>query len=721
MRKPTVVAALSLAVYSAASTGALHAQESVSAPPAEESAGALEEIIVTANKRAEHLQDVPISVTAVSAETLQNSGVENVQDLRAVVPGLNVTQNTGFENTHLRGVGSSILGPGLENPIALYVDGVYYASTSSSLIDFVDVADVQVLKGPQGTLFGRNATGGLIQITTKAPTQEFHADADVTYGNYNTSKASVYLTGGIAADVAADFAAQYTRQGDGYGTNLANNQDVYQDVFDGTTRSKWVYTPSEETRLTAIFDFSRERNSDIALTLNPGTTAVPAYATYRFSNPWDTDTDVQPLIDNKGGGVSLRLDQSVGIAQLSNLLAFRQSATELNFDLDFTPIAQEGAFLYEKDRQLSEELQLASNADSRIHWVIGAYLFDAGGEYVSPSTITLGETGGIALTGNARTKSVAGFTQATTEVLPATNLTLGVRYTHEDRDLLANQFLLSDGVVELPLAASDKSEAFARPTYRAAVDHRFSDATLAYVSFNTGFKSGGWNTQVPQDPAFKPETLKAFEVGIKNDLFDRRLRADLAAFYYDYYNIQEQHLELISSGVINGPPAHLYGTDLDIEARITPAFRLGAGFEYLHARFVGDNPELPIGTPGGGVPLVSGSVDGNQLPLAPNADLSLTADYTFLLLGGETDANATYEHNSGFYLEPDNMIHQSPYNQLNLSVRWVRSDSKYSVRLWCNNVTDVAVITQGTTQVTGVQDIQYAAPRTYGVTVGLHL
>jgi len=681
----------------------------------------LQEVVVTANRRSERQQDVPISVTALSAETLASSGVSSLVDLRAVATGLNIQQDNGFMTTHLRGVGSSIIGPGLENPIALYVDGVYYASSASSLIDFVNVADVQVLKGPQGTLFGRNATGGLIQITTKTPTQEFHLDADAGYGNYETGKADFYVTGGILQNLASDLAVQVKHQGDGYGTNFATGKDVYRDDFDGTVRSKSLYAPSDATTLTAIFDFSHTRNSDNVLSLNPGTLASPASASYLFSHPWDTSMNVQPLIENKSGGASVHLDQDLGFAHLSDIVAYRRSTTDLDFDLDATAVPEEAAFLVENEHQLSEEIQLQSQTSSRVKWSAGIYYFNAVGAYVPPSLVTLGTTEGIALQGEEKTQSVAGYGQATTEILPQTNLTVGLRYTYENRKLIAGQSLLADGIPVASLGTADTSKSFDRPTYRVALDHRFSDETLAYVSFNTGFKSGGFNTQVPTDPAFSPETLKAYELGLKNDLLDRKVRLNVATFYYDYNNIQEQRLELASSGVINGPPAHIYGVDLDLQARITSALRLNAGLEYLHDRFVGSAPPLPIGTTEGGVPLASGSVAGNRLPVTPDTVATFGADYFFTAFRGEADANATYEYNSGWYAEPDNIIHQRAFNKLNLSLRWTSSDNHYTVALWCNNVTNAAVFGSGTTQVSGVQEVQFEPPRTFGITLGYHL
>src|ERR1700744_200675 len=171
------------------------------------------EVVVTAQRRSERLQDVPITVESVSADTMRTEGVNNIKDLTTVIPGLQIGDAVGFATPHLRGVGSTALAPGVESPIAIYVNGVYYASTTSSLFDFIDVDNVEVLKGPQGTLFGRNATGGLIQVTTKTPSQTPRLDADITYGNYQSVKSDVYVSGGILENLAAALAVSASGQG----------------------------------------------------------------------------------------------------------------------------------------------------------------------------------------------------------------------------------------------------------------------------------------------------------------------------------------------------------------------------------------------------------------------------------------------------------------------------------------------------------------------------
>ena len=689
----------------------------------------MDTVIVTANRRAENLQNVPVSVTAVSGANLVNSGVTNIQDLTAVVPGL-VVQNGGFATNHLRGVGSSTVGPGLENAIALYVDGVYYASAATNLVDFVDVSQVEVLKGPQGTLFGRNATGGLIQVTTKTPTHDLHMDADLSYGNYETGKGDLYITGGLTSNLAADLAIQASGQGQGYGYNHANGDDVYKTDSRVDTRSKWVLDLTPSTRVTTIFDYSQVRYSNPAITLIPGTNVLPFVGpTYAYSNRWDTDTDGQPLTFSKSGGVSTKIEQDLGFARVSDIVAYRQSYFFSTFDVDATATPLERTYLIDREHTFTEEAQIQSEKQDRIQYTAGIYYFNNDGKYAPGSQIQFpgpfslaAPLDAIGTVGEEISTSAAGYVQGTTEILPATNLTLGARYTYERRTIAGSD----TGIVghDIPIAilsTANNAKDFYRPTFRVALDHRFSPEVLGYVSANTGFKSGGFNTQNITDPAFAPETLNAYEAGLKTDLLDRRLRLNGSFFYYDYSHIQVLFIESGgSTGVINGPHATSYGVDLDAEARVTRDLTFTGGLEYVHDRFTSANPGVPTGVVGGGVPAFEASAEGNRLPVTPDAVVDLKGDYRFDLFGGSANADVTYQYNTGWFAEPDNIIHQPPFSLLNASLRWKSPGNTYTAALFATNLTNAVVQAFGSTLPTGEDSYSLAAPRLYGVTVGYH-
>ena len=549
-------------------------------------AGELDTIVVTAQRRQENLQNVPIAVAVISPSQLANSGITNLQELSLLVPGIQTAVSASASDTYLRGVGSQAFGPGVESPIALYIDGVYYASEFGAPAEFLNVDQVEVLKGPQGTLFGRNATGGLVQITTKTPSAETHVDADFSYGDYNTSKLDLYATTGIAEDLAADVAIKASHQGDGYGRNITTGEDAYRTDLDVGIRSKWLYTPAAGTSLTLIFDYNQIRTTDNALQVQPGSALPPQLASPYSNSPYEISANLDPLLYHKDGGVSAHLVQDLSFGQLVNTVAYRRSYTLLDLDIDETAIPYEGATIIEDEHQITEELQLLSAHDSLVSWTGGLfYFYDRAAD--APTTLALDPDPtvdpvppltGLMTSGIEGSESVAGYGQATAEVLPATNLTLGARYTWERRTLSDTNQTGLIGPVTIPILTNySASKDYTRPTYRGSLDHRFSPEILTYASVSTGFKSGGFNVASPTDPAYEPEKLVAYAIGMKNDLLDRRLRVNAEGFYYNYTDIQVVHPEPGAPGISNGASAHIYGLDVDAEAQVTSALQAHGG------------------------------------------------------------------------------------------------------------------------------------------------
>jgi iron complex outermembrane recepter protein len=688
--------------------------------------GEVSEVVVTAQRRSERLQDVPITVETVSADTMRTEGIQNVKDLAMVVPGLQIGDAVGFATPHLRGVGSTALAPGVESPIAIYVDGVYYASTTSSLFDFVDVDNVEVLKGPQGTLFGRNATGGLIQVTTRTPSQTPQADSDISYGNYQTGKADLYLSGGVTDSLAGSLAVQVSGAGQGYGRNLLTGDEVNRNDINFGLRTKWVWSLADTTTITGAADFSHRRDSYLADRLPPGASNLPGEAVPAYGSPWDTAQNIDPLNRNVSGGASIRLDQELGFARLMDIVAYRKNSTTIDWDLyEGEPLYFDG-LLDATESQFSEELQLSSPQGSPIIWSAGVYYFHSQSAY-DPNHVIFGPPDlnvleQIYSPDEQHANSIAGYGQATIPLPEKTNLTLGARYTNENHDISGDQsFFLNTGALLMNNPYPERAARFAKPTFRVALDHHFTDATMAYASFNTGFKAGGFNTGSIPDPAYGPESLKSYEIGIKTDLLERRLRVDLSGFHYDYKNIQVQKIEGAATGIINGGAAKLDGADLDLKIVATEALNFDASAEYLNAHFT-SFPNAPLSNPdiGGITEATIGSAAGNQLPYASHVSFSVAGNYLVQLQGSDVNINATVEHASRFFLEPDNVMQQPSYTRLNSSVSWHPSNHHFGVTLWGRNLTNTDVISYGGTLVSGLRTVGYEAPRTYGVTFEYH-
>ncbi|MDB6009178.1 MAG: TonB-dependent receptor [Gammaproteobacteria bacterium] len=684
----------------------------------------LEEIVVTAQRRLENLQDVPITVTAMPAAALAAVGITNTADLVNVVPGMLVQTSAGYSLPHLRGVGITAIGAGIENSVALYVDGVYRGVSSSDAVGLNNIAQVEVEKGPQGTLFGRNATGGLIQVTTLDPTAGFSASAHAGYGNYHTVQSDAYVSGGTDF-VAGDLAVQLTHQGEGYGTNLATGQDINRMDMSLSVRSKWILHPVDGTKLTLILDNAETDNSLSALRnyQNYPNIYYPGGMPIANLPTLDVDDDAQPLRRMHEQGASLQLDQDIDTVKLVNTVAYRRDVYTYDVDFDLGPMPYSLNDTRQEDNQLTEELRLLSNGNSSLTWMTGLFYYGAhngfqpqniyfSGTAVNPAkpvTHVLNET-------VQTTNSLALFGQATQKLTETTELTVGLRYTGEKRALLGTDTGFLNGVVPVPLANVNTNFRTNTPTWRLALDHHFTDDVNGYVSYNRGFKSGGYNVPAPALPAYSPEKLDAYETGLKTQFLERRLTLNTAFFYYNYQNIQVSRFVNGSPEVYNGGKARLYGLDLDATVRVTQGLTISAGLELEHDRFTDfPNADFFLSCAHPYPTVCSLSANGKQLPQTPAASGTINVDYRVSISNSELHFNVNEAANSGYYYQPNNEIKQSAYGLLNGSIGWTYGH--YSVSLWGKNLTDVIYATAVNPAPTAIS-AAYAAPRTYGVTLG---
>ena len=722
------------------SVGAAQTATPPQATPSENNDATLEEVVVTAQRRNENLQNVPITITAIGGAALAARGVEDTQDLAFVVPGLAFPSSQGTALPHLRGVGNSAVEPGVENSVALYIDGVYYATAAGSILSLNNIAEVEVLKGPQGTLFGRNATGGLIQITTKDPTQDFHGDASVGYANYNTTTLETYVTGGLTEHLAADLALQVSHQNDGYGTNFANGDQVYRTDLNLSARSKFLWTPSDSTAVRLSLDFEKSRGSE-GFSEVPGTNASNIFYS-RTPNlitlpSYDVNENLQPAQNLQGGGAALRVTQDLGFAQLVDITAYRQEQFYFTVDPDLGPSPFIGVMSNQADKQVSEELQLQSEP-GKLRWTAGLYYFHAkdslaplatslGGFFAAPVGPGLSLTE-ILINSSQTTNSIAGYGQATYEVLPGTNLTLGARITHESKSFEGSETGQINNVFYAPFGTNSDSFSVNKPSWRASLDHEFTHDVLGYVSYNRSFKSAGYNIDEQTNNSYNTEELGAYEIGVKSQFLDRRVRLNASAFAYNYDNIQVVRFEEGTAIVYNGASAKVFGADVDLSVAVTHGLTVSAGLEALRDYFTsfpcanyfagGPNVSSPACTTSAAPTLpYLRSAAGNRLPYAPTISGNVGLDYTMPLFHGMGDFSLNDAVTGGYFPEPDNNLRQAGFNILNLAVKWSAPNDRYSVRLWTNNVTDKRY----TLQLSSSSD-EYAEtlgpPRTYGITIG---
>jgi len=723
---------VSTGVGLALSVGAAHAQ-ATDGDAGSRQGGGLEEIIVTAQKRSENLQDVPIAVTAVTSDALASAGVSNIESLAASVPGITITRQSAAALIYLRGIGTTGGQSGQEGAVATFVDGVYQPSMSGSTFAFNNIERIEVLKGPQGTLYGRNATGGAVNVITREPSHEPTAKFDIGYGNRETLEASAYVSGGLTDNIAIDLAGLYNNVNDGFGRNQITGSKV-NTKKDWGVRSKLLFQPSDQTKITLGADYSKNSGAfGVSYNPVPGTTQTllgPAPAD--FGNRYDIRSDFDPSLSTKNWGVSGRIEQGIGDLTLTSITAYRSLDQFQNLDLDAGPLPLAEANLQETNTQFTQEFQLASGKSSPLQWILGLFYLDAKAGYspfdlrgqvfgLDPTLAAIGANGQY-ITDEQKTKSYAVFGQATYALTDRLNITAGARYSIDKRNLDYDFSFTAPAAPGglIPVASGTKKKTFKEPTWRLALDYELADHVLLYGSYSRGFKSGVYNLTSPLDPVVEPEKLDAYEIGVKSELFDRTLRLNVAGFYYKYSNIQ---LTIIKGGaqtLINAAKAEVKGAEAEFQWAPTKGLMINGGLQYIDGEYT-DFPLTPVTTLNPvfpfGVVTTPTPTKGLQLIRSPKFSGNVTADYEFEV-GGDNSLgfNVAYQYSGAYPFEPDGRLRQKAYSVVNGSIRFKLEDA-VTLRLWGRNIFDKKYYAQKTSSFLG--DLQNVAfGRQYGFSIG---
>jgi iron complex outermembrane receptor protein len=694
----------------------------------------LEEIVVTAQRREEDQQKVPISIATASADTLASMGVRGTDELSMVAPGLTIQRQIGSVLPYIRGIGNPNTSGGQESAVALYVDGFYYAMMPSANFSLNNIERIEVLRGPQGTLFGRNATGGLIQVVTKDPSHKPSARVGVSYDDYETIEGNLYATGGLGETFAADLAFYGADQGEGYGTNIVTGEETLKRK-EAAVRSTLLYTPTERTTVRVGLDYVDTENS-VGIARQAAQGALTVDGVGALPDFWDVRSNYKPVYRFDGYGIGAKISHEFAPFTLVSLTGFRDGSIENQLDQDSTPIPIVDALIFDDSQTFSQELQLLSNPESSLEWIAGLYYFDFDVDYgIDLRGAAFTAVGGaVDLRTSQDTTSWAAYAQTAFDVWEGGRLTLGVRYTDDERKFSGGQFLPNAGGIFIPGTAPPKTTAD-EFTWRVALDHQLSDEFMVFASYNRGFKSGVYNlVNANQDPV-EPELVDAYEVGFKADLLDDRLRLNGSVFYYDYQDLQQQVIFAGLTVLSNAATAEIFGGELELIAAPTPNLNVRIGVSVLDSEYT-DYPGAqmternPVGgnfvctsgqpAPSANCPaeiwptLASQTATGNELARAPDATFNVVVDYTIPTSAGEFGIAAGYFYKDRFFWEPDNRLAQDSYGLLNANLSWRFSDGRYRVYVFGKNLTneEYSQFVSGGT----LGDVVAAEPpRTYGV------
>ena len=670
----------------------------------------LEEVIVTAQKREASMQDVPVSMSAFSGVDLENMGVGRLEDFIGMTPNVSINFNDSIRATEItiRGIVSDPNNVGIDQAAGVYVDGVYMARPTTINTGVYDTERVEILRGPQGTIFGKNTISGALSFITRLPSQTPEFEVVGNFSNFSGKR--IYAMGNlpITDDTLALRASVQYEKRDGYLKNLVGPDNNDADNVNG--RVSLLYTPNENLEFIFRADAAKDRT-------NQGATEVlvpsPMFEGWPFFTSQDDDPYDRVIKDSESSyqdrdlwGTSLEVNWDLGASTLTSITAYRtfdwnnfQTTDHSEFDIFGTGIA-------EAESQLSQELRLASNDDDRLNYVVGLYWFkqdmDAeatawvGVDAFSVFGAPLGSnpvpgTGYIDITtGN---ESLAGFGQLIYTLTEKFTITAGLRYTTEDKDITHALFGSPEGVFvpTVPEVSFDRTDSEWTPML--SLQYFVNDATMTYFTFSNGFKAGGYNAfsfnlvQPDGTPAeFDPEYVDNYEFGIKSTMAGGRVRLNAAVFFMDYTDLQVNQLIQNDQGIIdfrtsNAAAAESKGIEIELAAILAEGLDLTMAYGYTDAEYTDFAGATPDGQ----------DFTGNDLELAPKNSFSTSLQYrTAVSDNWNIFARGEYIYRSAQYSDAGNTeeIKGDSYGLLNGRLGFSTQDDSIGVNFWARNLLD---------------------------------
>ena len=721
----------------------------------------LEEVTVTATRREESIQSVPISITAISAEALAQAGVKDTRDLVNFAP--NLAQQGSFARTSpsffIRGIGSTQFNPNANSKVGVYLDDVYLASAAVHGSQISDVTSVEIARGPQGTLFGQNTTAGLVRMITARPEigAGLTTGASLTIGNYGQLDPEIAVGFDTGSSSAARISVKHQAR-EGFQRNLLNDRDEGEVDALGW-RGQWLWQGSDAVSLRLLAHGSHDKSQLVpykqvglidpesgdfcaAPRLGGDCTDFFGYAdTANFhQGRWDVPDQYAEV---KSFGANATFDWKLPAFTLTSVTAFEENESRVHEDTDASPEFVMTGNYYGKPRQISQELRLTS-PQGALSWIAGAYYFnettDTSVGFPIPGFGPGGLSGisdaleGLGQVSSMDTSSYALFGNVDLVASERLKLSLGLRYTHESKDVdyaawLADVSDVSNTLFFTGRQIADRAlvqtidfhakESWDDVSGRASLSYLFSDDVLGYVTISRGFNSGNYNGGALSNQAeatiVDPETLLSYEVGLKSEL-GGQLRLNVSAFYYDF---TDQQVFVLASGeegvpvqqLSNAAASTLYG--LELEAAWQPidelVIQLGAG--YTHSEF--DKFSTPLGE----------DLSGRTLPSAPETNVNAMAAYTMPSSVGAWvfAVDGKYQSQQYFSVNNDPLLSQDAYTLANAHISWMSSSRHATVTAWVRNIADKDYLVGAYDLASfGWNQWVVGEPRTYGITFEYH-
>jgi iron complex outermembrane receptor protein len=807
------------------------------ATPASAVEGGLEEIVVTAQRRETSLQETPVAISAYSGANLADEKVFSAADLAAAVPAFSLTALSPLDQElNIRGITNTRLDSPTSDPsVGTFVDGVYIGRTGDYNFDFFDLERVEVIRGPQGVLLGKNVVGGALSVITAKPSQQASSEATLGLGNYNSKFMTGHINGGLTDTLSGRFSFQY-RSHDGYAEDVLHHRDV-EDIDSTQARAQLLWEPGDGWAIRGIFDYTRDNNNGInTVAVDGGTKSCETtYLRTNCTRPWslareylgltDPREDMaqsvqfkdhqrqQQYMERQAHGFTLDIQKEWQPFTFNSLSAYRTGHSGQLYDqtgigpealdwdaarwADFVAwsdtkygptgapcafpadaacwarVHNNGRFLFAQPvnevvdaDSFSQEFRLTSNTEGRLEWILGGYYKN---DNIQKNDRFIGENflGLLLPGGNSPLSTLSGqdnwyndgemtnyafFGQLAFKFTDTLKLSVGARWTSDEKkgnvkgvvvetgdrfspnDPRANVTieslcrapdgsLVGNGRPAACLAPNrwtygegdsfqtDYSEKWTELTPQATLDWKISDSVFSYLTYSEGFKGGGFDdtpANIPQATTpFDPEKVKNYELGIKMDLLDNRMRLNADVFYMDYTNLQvtQTNAACLCNLTDNAASAEIKGVEAEWELAATDNLRFSLAGSYVDAKYK-DFIESAI-DPTTGLHLDS---SGNRMQRTPETQVSAGVDWAI----GFAKLNVNYTWQSDMFWATDNVAKESAYGLLDAQVTVGPEGKDWSVALWGKNITDELYRTN-IISFFGEEVSQFGPPRTYGV------
>ena len=696
----------------------------------------LEEIIVTATRRQTDLQSTPISVASFSGDTLKELGIDDLRDVSQFVAGVYVGESAGAGSSPItiRGVGDNQLGLGGDSSIAIYIDGVYLGRPYANMFDLLNVERLEILKGPQGTLYGRNATGGAINIITMTPDESARAYGDLRLAEYDSRRARLGLSGPLSQRVFGGLNVSWSKR-DGYVRNVVDGKD-YNAEETLNVQAELRFLPSDVTEIRWRADGGY---NDATLVFLPFYTITdPALfpfvpgSSVAFEDDDSNDVDVTaidslpPYEDRDWVGTSLTVNYDAVWGTLRSITAYRENSLAESTDADASPFDLAVYELEEDQDQLSQDLILIGEPRGRFSWVAGANYYREQTDGFQLTEIgAFGPGVFVAATGRNETEAYAVYAEGTVDITERLALIAGVRYSDETKKYRFSQ--TSVGLDNISPVSGEIS--FDATTPKVVVQYQLSDEVFLYASASNGFKSGGFSAINPVALAtssppghpdrFGQEDVWAYELGAKSEWLENSLRLNFSAYRYDYEDLHTNVTDAIGfAKVVSAPKAEIDGVELDAMWSVTPRLSLTASAAYVDAQY-DSILTYPDGLGGTKVD----DLTGNQLPRSPKSEVALGFEYSRPLLNGDVLLRVDWRFSDSTYLTElnDPIDRQRSYDTGNVRVRYTPASDKFDLEAFVDNVADEQVRSHSKPILGAVYRGMITPPRVAGVELRFRL